>query len=183
MSESNSQEVQCRVCHCGDEQQSRLIFPCKCNGSMKYVHELCLLEWMNTSGHFISKCEICAEKFRYKNVYSVELAKRNLVWEIAAANLKQVQNIGCCLLYVLLPICTHWWFLTSWCMIFGMSNDDVCARSTAPLTSSLLSYFGYGIVNLATVSIWMLLQYLMAHKIFTVRYEGSDAFFMTLIAF
>ena len=29
-----------------DEKKNPLIKPCKCSGSMKYIHYLCLLHWL-----------------------------------------------------------------------------------------------------------------------------------------
>ena len=43
---SNSNELVCRICHCEDANE-RLIIPCKCKGSIKVVHESCLVKWMN----------------------------------------------------------------------------------------------------------------------------------------
>ena len=34
-----------------------MISPCMCNGSMKFVHESCLMQWLNTSKR--KKCELC----------------------------------------------------------------------------------------------------------------------------
>jgi len=57
-------EPYCRVCHCtGDEQ---LISPCYCSGSVKWVHETCLVKWMKSS--FKESCELCRK--------NIEIAKR-----------------------------------------------------------------------------------------------------------
>ena len=48
----------CRICHINE---SELISPCLCDGSMKFVHESCLKKWMKFSGSI--KCELC--KFSY----------------------------------------------------------------------------------------------------------------------
>ena len=39
----------CRICH-DNENSSNLIKPCKCSGSLSYVHIGCLQEWRATSG-------------------------------------------------------------------------------------------------------------------------------------
>jgi len=57
-------ESSCRVCHCnGDEQ---LISPCDCSGSVKWVHETCLIKWMKSS--FKESCELCRRE--------IEITKR-----------------------------------------------------------------------------------------------------------
>lgn len=54
----------CRVCHCnGDEH---LISPCDCSGSVKWVHETCLVKWMKSS--FKESCELCRRE--------IEITKR-----------------------------------------------------------------------------------------------------------
>lgn len=35
----------CRICLC-DDGSSELIKPCKCKGSLRYVHENCLKVWI-----------------------------------------------------------------------------------------------------------------------------------------
>lgn len=40
----------CRICFCGPEE-GRLISPCLCKGSMKYVHLLCLQHWRTASAN------------------------------------------------------------------------------------------------------------------------------------
>eukprot|EP00451_Oxyrrhis_marina_P005194 CAMPEP_0204276130 /NCGR_PEP_ID=MMETSP0468-20130131/27368_1 /ASSEMBLY_ACC=CAM_ASM_000383 /TAXON_ID=2969 /ORGANISM="Oxyrrhis marina" /LENGTH=418 /DNA_ID=CAMNT_0051252643 /DNA_START=23 /DNA_END=1279 /DNA_ORIENTATION=+ len=55
----------CRICHGGSEE-GRLISPCMCNGSMRYVHLVCLEEWRQASANSRSyfECETC--KYRYQ---------------------------------------------------------------------------------------------------------------------
>jgi hypothetical protein len=38
----------CRLCYEGEED-SPLVQPCACNGSMKWIHEHCLEQWRRTS--------------------------------------------------------------------------------------------------------------------------------------
>jgi E3 ubiquitin-protein ligase DOA10 len=39
----------CRIC-LGEEEEghNELMSPCKCDGTMKYIHILCLKEWLNS---------------------------------------------------------------------------------------------------------------------------------------
>ncbi|VDK24332.1 unnamed protein product [Taenia asiatica] len=60
----------CRICRESDESTSdieldscgRLIAPCLCDGSMRYVHEKCVQRWMDVSQS--KKCELC--RFEYE---------------------------------------------------------------------------------------------------------------------
>ena len=46
--DNSSHKSQCRICLCDeeDEYENPLIYPCKCIGSMKYVHLDCLMTWI-----------------------------------------------------------------------------------------------------------------------------------------
>lgn len=52
----------CRICIV-DDWQFRLIAPCKCRGSMKYVHQECLDKWRTSRMHGRSYCEICNTRY------------------------------------------------------------------------------------------------------------------------
>ena len=64
ITQPKNEQSQCRICL---ESQDRdlLITPCKCNGSMKYVHEQCLKLWILSSNPDInsSSCELCKQAF------------------------------------------------------------------------------------------------------------------------
>ncbi|VDN99509.1 unnamed protein product [Rodentolepis nana] len=49
----------CRICHdtSADETHGRLIAPCLCDGSLKYVHEKCIQRWVDISNS--KRCELC----------------------------------------------------------------------------------------------------------------------------
>ena len=93
---SNNKVKICRICYIEeyDKLNNPLIKPCKCSGSMKYIHYECLLHWIKTkiivetsspiySNDFLSvyilgilECELCKSKFpnyiRHKNeIYSL----------------------------------------------------------------------------------------------------------------
>jgi hypothetical protein len=68
---SNTEEDDCcRVCH-GEAEESRQLFhPCRCSGSIKYVHQDCLQTWLKFSKQSHPKCELCGEYFTFRNIYS-----------------------------------------------------------------------------------------------------------------
>lgn len=37
---------ECRICLEDNEEQSKLVLPCKCTGSMESAHQHCLIEWI-----------------------------------------------------------------------------------------------------------------------------------------
>ena len=46
----------CRICRMGSQADDPLFYPCKCSGSIKYVHQQCLLDWLQHSGN--THCEV-----------------------------------------------------------------------------------------------------------------------------
>ena len=55
---------QCRICFSGAED-GKLIAPCKCDGTQRYVHEECLRKWQRTcAGTRKAKyCGVCRARF------------------------------------------------------------------------------------------------------------------------
>ncbi|XP_044264904.1 E3 ubiquitin-protein ligase MARCHF3-like isoform X1 [Tribolium madens] len=54
----------CRICHANNVPGENLISPCRCKGSLAYVHLSCLETWINES--FRLTCELCG--FRYRSI-------------------------------------------------------------------------------------------------------------------
>ncbi|XP_074470451.1 E3 ubiquitin-protein ligase MARCHF7 isoform X1 [Sebastes fasciatus] len=59
----------CRICQMGEESASNpLIQPCRCSGSLQYVHQDCIKRWLlskigsGTNLDAITTCELCKEK-------------------------------------------------------------------------------------------------------------------------
>lgn len=46
----------CRICHESDSI-SPLLTPCMCSGSLRYVHQMCLQQWLTASE--TNACELC----------------------------------------------------------------------------------------------------------------------------
>lgn len=72
--QSNPEEFQCRICFETVPNTKNLIFPCKCSGTMKFVHEECLKIWILSSRQDIKEatCDICKHQFSME----IKLAKK-----------------------------------------------------------------------------------------------------------
>ncbi|XP_065080730.1 uncharacterized protein LOC135703427 [Ochlerotatus camptorhynchus] len=51
----------CRICHCESDTHNPLLTPCYCSGSLKFVHQTCLQQWLTASE--TSACELCKFPF------------------------------------------------------------------------------------------------------------------------
>lgn len=58
----------CRNCH--STQGNDFIVPCKCTGSMKYVHRKCLDEWRTVSPNpdSFSQCDVCQYRYVFRDI-------------------------------------------------------------------------------------------------------------------
>ncbi|KAH6948592.1 hypothetical protein HPB50_025188 [Hyalomma asiaticum] len=51
----------CRFCHDGDEEEP-LVSPCKCSGTIRFVHASCMEHWLNQRN--VDFCDLCGERFQ-----------------------------------------------------------------------------------------------------------------------
>lgn len=58
----------CRICRGEGSDAEPLFHPCKCSGSIKHVHQDCLMEWLSHSQK--KYCELCKTPFRFTKLYS-----------------------------------------------------------------------------------------------------------------
>lgn len=57
--EEEEEEDACRICHLPGEADRPLRHPCACRGSIRFVHDDCLLRWLATRrGGLASRCEV-----------------------------------------------------------------------------------------------------------------------------
>ncbi|MEW5316625.1 MAG: hypothetical protein WDW38_007985 [Sanguina aurantia] len=57
----------CRICRLGNEQEDPLFYPCRCSGSIKYVHKDCLSSWLQHSKR--THCEVCKHQYAFSPIY------------------------------------------------------------------------------------------------------------------
>lgn len=54
--EEEEEEDVCRICRNPGDPDNPLRYPCACSGSIKFVHQACLLQWLNHSN--ARQCEV-----------------------------------------------------------------------------------------------------------------------------
>ncbi|XP_018913896.1 E3 ubiquitin-protein ligase MARCHF6 isoform X2 [Bemisia tabaci] len=64
----------CRVCRCEGAADRPLFHPCICTGSIKWIHQECLLQWMRYSRK--EYCELCGYRFSFTPIYSPDMPRR-----------------------------------------------------------------------------------------------------------
>ncbi|GAB7341782.1 hypothetical protein MBLNU457_g0113t1 [Dothideomycetes sp. NU457] len=61
----------CRICRSEGTEDEPLFYPCKCSGSIKFVHQDCLMEWLSHTNK--KHCELCKTPFRFTKLYDSQM--------------------------------------------------------------------------------------------------------------
>ncbi|ELU11646.1 hypothetical protein CAPTEDRAFT_60132, partial [Capitella teleta] len=78
----------CRVCRSEGSAEKPLFYPCVCTGSIKYIHQECLVQWLKYSKK--EYCELCKHRFAFTPIYSSDMPKRLPVRDLIGGLLKSV---------------------------------------------------------------------------------------------
>lgn len=73
----------CRICYGGKEEETdlgRLISPCKCRGTAKYVHIMCLQAWRAQSAQSKAyfECDLCHYKYNLRRAWWASMLMSNV---------------------------------------------------------------------------------------------------------
>lgn len=72
--DKSSEDVNtCRICRGEGTKEEELFYPCKCSGSIKFVHQSCLMVWLSHSHK--KHCELCKTPFRFTKLYDAHMPK------------------------------------------------------------------------------------------------------------
>ncbi|KAF2224357.1 hypothetical protein BDZ85DRAFT_234765 [Elsinoe ampelina] len=61
----------CRICRSEGTAEEPLFHPCKCSGSIKHVHQECLMTWLSHTNK--KHCELCKTSFRFTKLYDADM--------------------------------------------------------------------------------------------------------------
>ncbi|XP_076390584.1 E3 ubiquitin-protein ligase MARCHF2 [Megachile rotundata] len=91
----------CRICHTNTSKEP-LISPCRCKGSLAYVHLACLERWLNQSSR--SYCELCRYHFNVIETPRYGLPESLRIWITHPRNRRNIQSD--LLIFTLLSVVT-----------------------------------------------------------------------------
>nr|BAE02427.1 unnamed protein product [Macaca fascicularis] len=92
----------CRICHCEGDDESPLITPCHCTGSLHFVHQACLQQWIKSSD--TRCCELC----KYEFIMETKL-KPLRKWEKLQMTSSERRKIMCSVTFHIIAItCVVW---------------------------------------------------------------------------
>jgi E3 ubiquitin-protein ligase MARCH6 len=103
----------CRICRGEGSVDEPLFYPCKCSGSIKYVHQECLMEWLS---HTQKKhCELCKTSFRFTKLYHPTMPTRIPTTVFIRRAAMHVVNMFLTWCRAVLVTCV-WLLVLPWCM-------------------------------------------------------------------
>ena len=136
MKNANSEiEKKCRICY-EDDTSEKLIKPCKCDGSIRWVHPGCLKKWISISKK--TKCPECRYDYKYE--------KKCLTPRFEFLDKKIVINICSILILSCLMVLS---------VIFSNYILKLCGKRKNILNFSLIS-ISYGLRFFLVISIIIL---------------------------
>ncbi|KAI3375308.1 hypothetical protein L3Q82_021093 [Scortum barcoo] len=144
----------CRICFQGAEQGD-LLNPCRCDGSVRYTHQHCLLKWISERGCWT--CELCCYRF---HVIAINM-KRPWQWQSITITLVEKVQIIAVFLGSLFLVASISWLLWS-----ALSPQAVWQRRDVLFQ---ICYGMYGFMDLKinisfNVQMFVLLTGLIVHE-------------------
>ncbi|KFY45094.1 hypothetical protein V495_03122 [Pseudogymnoascus sp. VKM F-4514 (FW-929)] len=115
----------CRICRGEATAQEPLFYPCKCSGSIKFVHQDCLMEWL---GHSQKKhCELCKTPFRFTKLYAPNMPRTLplpvFIQHLAVHILKNIATwMRMCLVTVVWLVGLPWMMRHIWGLLFWFAD-------------------------------------------------------------
>ncbi|XP_064458795.1 E3 ubiquitin-protein ligase MARCHF8-like isoform X1 [Ornithodoros turicata] len=101
-STGNGNGDMCRICHCEADGQNPLISPCYCAGSLRYVHQACLQQWIKSSD--TRCCELC--KFHFIMHTKIKPFRK---WEKLEMSAVEQRKVLCSITFHVVAItCVVW---------------------------------------------------------------------------
>ncbi|KAI5465399.1 hypothetical protein BGZ63DRAFT_347606 [Mariannaea sp. PMI_226] len=122
----------CRICRGEATPEEPLFYPCKCSGSIKYVHQDCLMEWLSHSQK--KYCELCKTSFRFTKLYAPDMPKslpvHVFVGHMAKYLLRNVLVWFRAIMAISVWVCWLPYFMRSvWSFMFWVSDEGLGSSS------------------------------------------------------
>lgn len=108
----------CRICRGEGTEDQPLLHPCKCRGSIKYIHQDCLMEWLKHSNKSTKQCDICNTPYRFRTIYDPnmpDIIPPEYIWQkIQASVTKSIikfTSIGLYFICLIIQVPLFWKFI------------------------------------------------------------------------
>ncbi|KAJ3511235.1 hypothetical protein NLJ89_g4212 [Agrocybe chaxingu] len=125
----------CRICSAPAEPDQPLFHPCKCSGTIRYIHQDCLTTWLAHSKK--KNCDVCKHSYSFTKVYAPDMPSslppilliRRLLQHIFSGIIFSLRAIAVASIWLgVLPWVTVW----TWRMYFSMGESTAWWISDRP---------------------------------------------------
>lgn len=179
--QNNEEVAVCRMCHCEGEEGRPLFFPCKCDGSIKFVHQDCLLQWLKVKAQPLgdAKCELCGHVFRFRNVYKTGDPPRLSFYEFYLGLLPSVTSFidtahhicyALLLWVVCLPLATSTWSDICSAILYRKNVGDIFHFPIS--IGGWISFWWNGVVSISFVAFFTAGLFQCGHMIYQVIFTA-----------
>ncbi|XP_019718027.1 E3 ubiquitin-protein ligase MARCH7-like isoform X1 [Hippocampus comes] len=122
----------CRICHCEGDEECPLIMPCHCTGSLSFVHQACLYQWIKSSD--TRCCELC--KFDFIMETKLKPLRK---WEKLHMSKSERRKIYCSVLFHLIAIVCMLWSV--YILVKRTTEEIKLGKNEELWRLSLLKYY------------------------------------------
>lgn len=129
------EDNQCRICFDNNTTENPFITPCRCAGSVKFVHEECLKTWILSQETDLStsECEVCKVKYKMKFVIKTKCDPNE------ACKMHCSRALSLPLLVVVLSVLILVIYILSYRLATESTNESVQGYSAAIIIICLAS--------------------------------------------
>ncbi|OSX64112.1 hypothetical protein POSPLADRAFT_1138372, partial [Postia placenta MAD-698-R-SB12] len=125
----------CRICSAPAEPDQPLFHPCKCSGTIRYIHQDCLTTWLAHSKK--KTCDICKHPYSFTKVYASHMPTRlPTVLVLRQLSKQAIVGVLFCARAVLVAIIwlafLPWVTIWTWRMYFTMGDTAAWWVSNRP---------------------------------------------------
>lgn len=169
--------ISCRICHGEATDDNPLFHPCRCKGSIKYIHESCLMEWtaskhidINEPGSTVS-CDICHYPINFTTMYDEGMPEKVPIGIFLRKTFRRLLDSSSVALVIVLAVVMY-------CIGLPLAWNFIGKGYTMMLDKSLpypgefwrSMIFGYSDISdtLTTISVNNVLPQLLANYKFSV---------------
>ncbi|THH12440.1 hypothetical protein EW146_g7700 [Bondarzewia mesenterica] len=137
----------CRICSAPAEPDQPLFHPCKCSGTIRYIHQDCLTTWLTHSKK--KTCDVCKHPYAFTKVYAQDMPRhipvilllQRFIQHALFAILFCLRAVVVALVWLaVLPWVTIW----TWRMYFAIGNSTawwISARARAAAPASMSFFY------------------------------------------
>ncbi|KIY52974.1 hypothetical protein FISHEDRAFT_34386, partial [Fistulina hepatica ATCC 64428] len=115
----------CRICSAPAEPDQPLFHPCKCSGTIRYIHQDCLTTWLAHSKK--KTCDVCKHPYKFTKVYDPNMPQRLPALLLIKRIIQQLVLTFLLGLRAFVVLCVWLGFVPyitvlSWRMLFGLGE-------------------------------------------------------------